>query len=253
MLSASQVADFKREGVLVLRSFFSSGEVARWRGEVSDYFGDPVDGDSWRAALRQYKSDSFHASDDPTPATHPALASVYRALHASGAWAGANELVMRAADEPAPWLGARKPHLDFPLFTSVRTLANNAIYLSDVAERGGPFMYWPGSHLRAWDFFKRNPQDYLSRGARGQDATFRELASEMTVDPVAFTGAAGDLLIWHSLLLHSASVNKTSATRYALIGRWGIDRGTEEIYDFTCDPWDYWDFAPAVPARRAAA
>ncbi len=245
MLTPAQIAAFKRDGVLILRSFFPRDTVARWRDEVSAYFERPTDGDAWRTQLRIHKSDSFHLSDDPTPRNHRRLASVYRCLHASGTWEGANELVMRAADEAAPWLGARKPHLDFPLYTSVRTLANNAIYLSDVAPRGGAFMYWPGSHRLAWDFFRRYPEDYLSRGDRGQDATFQQLTGEMVEEPVEFVGDAGDLLLWHSLTLHSASINKTRDTRYALIGRWGIDRGDAPIYDFERDLWDYWDFQPA--------
>jgi hypothetical protein len=245
MLTPDQVERFRRDGVLILRDFFSQDEVARWRGEVQDYFETPGDGDSWRALLRIHKSDSFHPSDDPTPRDHPALARVYRSLHASAQWFGANELVVRAADEEAPWLGARKPHLDFPLYTPVRTLANNVIYLTDVETRGGALMYWPGSHRLAWDFFRRHPLDYLSRGDRGQDATFAALTQEMTGDPIEFVGRAGDLLIWHSLTLHSASINKTERTRLALIGRWGVDRGDAPIYDFDRDMWDYWDFAPA--------
>lgn len=251
MLTAEQIDSFKRDGVLVLRGFFPYQDAARWRREVSQYFEDPTDGDAWRTSLRNHKSDSFHLSDDPTPRVHPAFVRVYRSLHASAQWFGANELVVRAADEEAPWLGARKPHLDFPLYTSVRTLANNVIYLTDVAEHGGAFMYWPGSHHLSWNFFRRNPQDYLSRGERGQDETFAALTREMTREPVEFVGDAGDVLIWHSLTLHSASVNKSGRTRLALIGRWGVDRGDRPIYDFDRDIWDYWDFAPTAPLLEA--
>lgn len=253
MLTSRQIDDFKRDGILILRGFFPDEDAARWRREVSDYFEAPTDGDSWRAALRIHKSDSFHLSDDPTPRSHPGLAALYGSLHAGGQWDGANELVMRAASEQARWLGARAPHLDFPLYTSVRTLANNVIYLSDVGEQGGAFMYWPGSHRIAWDYFRRNPLDYFSRGERGQDATFGLLSREMICEPIEFTGRAGDLLIWHSLTLHSGSVNKSEQTRYALVCRWGIDRGTEPIYDFDQDMWRYWDFAPVREYEEAQA
>lgn len=253
MLTGEQIDAFKRDGVLILRGFFPAADVARWRREVCDYFGSPADGDSWRAALRIHKSDSFHLSDDPSPAAHPAMAALYGAFHATGLWNGANELVMRASSEEAPWSGARAPHLDFPLYTSVRTLANNVIYLADVGVQGGAFMYWPGSHRIAWDYFRRNPLDYFSRGDRSQDQTFAILRREMTCEPVEFTGKAGDLLIWHSLILHSGSVNKSAQTRFALVGRWGIDRGREPIYDFDRDMWRYWDFAPARSLEEAMA
>jgi hypothetical protein len=243
MLTSGQIEAFKRDGVLVLRGFFDRDTVDRWRREIFEYFGQPGDGDSWRSALQIHKSDNFYLSDDPTPATHPELARVYGALHRSARWDGENELVIRPANEPARWCGARAPHLDFPLYTPVRTLANNVIYLSDVEERGGAFMYWPGSHQTAWQYFRRRPQDYLSRGDRPQDDTFAILKAEMTGDPVEHVGEAGDLLIWNSLLLHSASVNKRDEPRLAIFGRWGVDRGDDEIYDFDDDMWRYWEFS----------
>lgn len=242
MLTSAQIDAFKRDGVLALRGFFARDTVERWRREIFEYFGQPGDGDSWRSALRTYKSDNFYLSDDPTPATHSGLARVYGALHRGARWEGENELVIRPANEAARWCGARAPHLDFPLYTPVRTLANNVLYLSDVEERGGGFMYWPGSHHIAWRYFRRHPEDYLSRGDRPQDDTFAIIRSEMTGDPIEFVGAAGDLLIWNSLLLHSASVNKRDEPRLAIFGRWGVDRGAERIYDFDQDMWRYWEF-----------
>jgi hypothetical protein len=246
MLTASQVKAFKRDGLLILRGFFSPGEVKHWRKEVSQYFEDPATGDQWRNALLKHKSDDFRLSKDPTPILHDNLRGVYRSLHASAQWMGENELVVRPAHEPLPWLGARASHLDFPIAYPVRTLANDVIYLSNVCSHGGSFMYWPGSHHIAWDYFQRHPLDYMSRGKRSQDQTFAILAQEMHNDPVEFTGRAGDLMIWHSLLFHSASVNTLADTRLALIGRWGVPLASgEELYDFKMKMWSYWDFSPS--------
>lgn len=246
MLTPQQVETFRRDGVLILRGFFPPRQVEGWREEIAGYFEAPATGDEWRAALRKHKADDFHLSTDPTPVLHGALRDVYRSLHATAPWAGENELLVRPAHEPVPWLGARAPHLDFPIAAPVRTLANSVIYLSDVHERGGAFMYWPGSHRIAWDYFRRNPLDYLSQGERSQDQTFAILGQEMACEPVEFTGRAGDILIWHSLLFHSASVNTRAETRLALFGRWGVALGPdEEIYDFDRDMWAYWDFLPA--------
>jgi ectoine hydroxylase-related dioxygenase (phytanoyl-CoA dioxygenase family) len=175
---------------------------------------------------------------------------VYGALHRTAHWHGENELVVRPGSDDMAWLGARAPHLDFPFAMPVRTLANNVLYLSDVEEFGGALMYWPGSHRVAWDYFRRNPPDYLAQGERSQDQVFQRLLQEVPNDPVQFTGRAGDLLIWHSLLLHSASVNKRPSARVATFGRWGIGLGDEPFYDFGSDMWSYWDFAPTVTAAR---
>ena len=250
MLTQGQIDTFKRDGALPLRGLFSPAEVAAWRKEIFDYFERPATPEAWREALIRHKSDSFYLSDDPTPRSHPALRRIYASMHADAQWSGENELVMRAGNEPAAWLGPRAPHLDFPIYAPLRTLANFVMYLSDVEERGGAFMYWPGSHRIAWDYFRRNPSDYLSQGERSQDQTFAILRREMTCEPVEFVGKAGDVLLWHSLMLHSASVNKREQSRYAIFGRWGVALGDEPAYDFDADMWDYWRFASAEAARE---
>jgi hypothetical protein len=249
MLTREQIDTFRRDGVLVLRGLFSAGEIAEWRNEVFDYFERPGSPDDWRTALTVHKSDDFRLRREPTPHGHPALRSVYESLHAVAQWTGENELLVRPGHEPVPWLGARAPHLDFPLAAPVRTLANNVIYLSDVRERGGAFMYWPGSHRVAWNYFRRNPDDYLSRGQRSQDQTFAILRREIENEPVEFLGAAGDVLVWHSLTFHSASVNTRIEPRIAIFGRWGVHLGDEPIYDFDASMWSYWDFE-ALPVEE---
>lgn len=242
MLTKDQIETFKRDGILILRGVFLPDEVVPWRDEVLTYFERPMSPDAWRAALTTHKSDSFYLSNNPTPHSHPVLRKIYTSLHATAQWSGENELVMRPGDEEAPWLGARAPHLDFPMYAPLRTLANNVIYLSDVQEHGGAFMYWPGSHHVAWEYFQRNPNDYLSQGERSQDQTFAILRREMKYEPVEFVGRAGDVLIWHSLILHSASVNKRYETRFAIFGRWGAPLCDEPIYNFDADMWAYWNF-----------
>ncbi|HEX2078215.1 MAG TPA: phytanoyl-CoA dioxygenase family protein [Longimicrobium sp.] len=215
------------------------------------HYGWPVTGAEWREALASRGPGGFSLRDDPTPGTHPALREVYTSLHALAEWTGENELIIRPGNEPAPWLGPRAPHVDFPVYAPLRTLANNVTYLSDVRERGGAFMYWPGSHNVAWDYFRRNPADYMSRGERSQDQTFALLRRELGCEPVEFVGDAGDLLVWHSLLFHSASVNTRDETRLALFGRWGVALGDEPVYDFDRDMWSYWDFSRAAAAAEA--
>jgi hypothetical protein len=245
MLTADQIETFRRDGVLILRGLFSPDKARAWREEVLDYFGRPASPDEWRAALRTHKADSFFLSDDPTPRMNAKLAKIYGSLHATAQWHGDNELVMRPGDEELPWLGARAAHLDFPVYAPLRTLANDVIYLSDVQEHGGAFMYWPGSHHVAWQYFRRNPDDYLSQGERTQDQTFAILKGEMKSEPVEFIGTAGDVLIWHSLIFHSASVNKRTETRFAIFGRWGVPLSGEPVYDFNGDMWAYWNFDAA--------
>lgn len=254
MLTSKQIADFKRDGVLALRGLFTPGEVHAWREQVLDFFDRAPSPEAWRAALKTRRESDFHLNDDPTPHNHLLLRKIYASLYAGADWRGENELITRSGYEQTTWLGARAPHLDFPVYAPLRTLANYVFYLSDVRPHGGAFIYWPGSHRVAWDYFRRNPADYMSRGERSQDQTFARLKSEMPGNPVEFVGAAGDLLIWHALIFHSATPNVLKEPRLAIFGRWGVPLAVAEpIYDFDADMWAYWNFNPASPANMASA
>lgn len=250
-LSPSEIERFKRDGVLLLRNFFPQRDVRAWREEVLDYFRRPDTGQDWRAALRAHKADDFVIGEDPTPMVHPELSAIYRSLHATADWIGENELLVRPGSEDSPWTGARAPHLDYPTAVPVKTMANSIFYLTDVRERGAAFMYWPGSHHLAWSHHRRHPEDYLSRGPRSQDQTFEILTRTMPNTPVEFTGQAGDLLIWHAFILHSASINARPETRLAMIGRWGVARDSQTPWDFDADIWSDWEFQPQRAAARA--
>jgi hypothetical protein len=216
LLTKDEIDVFKRDGVLTLRGVFSPNEIDSWRGEVFAFFDNPKTSDQWRDALRARKSHDFRFDSGPTPLAHPALSAVYGSLHGSLRWTGENELVIRAGDEPAPWLGARAPHLDFPVYAPIRTLANSAIYLSDVKEHGGSFMYWPGSHYIAWQYFREYPDDYLAQGCRSQDQVFARIKARMTSPPVEFVGSSGDVM------REGCSPTNQSTISAATCGRIGI-------------------------------
>jgi ectoine hydroxylase-related dioxygenase (phytanoyl-CoA dioxygenase family) len=168
---------------------------------------------------------------------------LFSCLNRATDWAGNNELVVRSPEIDAEWLGPRTPHLDFPVYDRLCTLANSIFYLQDVSEFGAPFMYWPGSHKAAWDYFKKNPKDYMAQGDLSQDQVFKKITDSMPNKAIVFDGKAGDLMIWNSLLLHSASVNKSHSARIAIIGRWGNTiSSNENNFDFDSDMWQSWDF-----------
>jgi len=252
VLDAAQLEQFRRTGTLVVRGFFARAQVEHWRDQVRAFFDDPVDGEKWWAALRRKPHSGFRLSHDPTPNNDQTLGALMASFHPRTFWSGESELLLRPPEPNKPWLGARAPHLDFPIGRSERYLVNTVIYLSDVATRGGAFMFWPGSHEVAWDYFRRNPLDYCSRGNRSQGDTFRALAPEVSGivgDPVEFTGSAGDLLLWHSFLLHSASINRRPETRIAVLGRWGSPRAAgDQPFRFDDGIWapPHWRFQSAL-------
>jgi hypothetical protein len=254
MLTPAQIGDFKRDGVLRLPAFFSADETRVMRSRVERHFGVPETPEAWRAAMLKTKSSAFDEAHMPAPTSHEKLSALFARVDPDVRWTGRNEVIIRAPEPGEPWLGARAPHLDFPIGffgagQPVRTLVHFVIYLGDVGERGGAFMYWPGSHLVAWDHFRRHPLDYCSRGERGSVATFEIIGQQLASSPETFVGRAGDMLLFHSLLYHSGSTNLSDQPRIAIFGRWGagIDPGVPH-YDFDRDMWSYWSLGAAASA-----
>lgn len=241
MLTNQQIRSFKENGVLRLPGFFTAEEVASWREQVVKFYRVPQNYLEWKTAIQDHCSTGFKLKPDPTPKGHAKMRELYRCFHNEIEWTGENELVARRPEFDAEWLGARTPHLDYPLYAPIRTLANSVFYVNDVSPQGGPFMYWKGSHTAAWNYFRHHPADYMAKGDRSQGQVFELLTNQMKTQAVPFYGKAGDLLIWHSLLLHSPAVNRSYEARLAIIGRWGAPLQADEWrFDFSGDMWESW-------------
>jgi hypothetical protein len=245
MLTTEQINTFQRDGVVVLRGFIPPAEIGGWREQIVEWFGRPVDRNEWRAALASRRPDDFHLLPDPVPGVHPGITRLYQALHSTAPWTGHNQLIVRPGNDPAALEGPRLAHVDIPLSGRLRTLANFVLYLSTVHESGGAFIYWPGSHRVTWDYFTYAPADYMAAGELSHNQVFERLLERATSGPVTFTGEPGDLLVWHALTIHSASVNKRPEERLALFGRWGVPLGSGQEHDFGGDMWRDWSFKPA--------
>lgn len=243
MLSEKQIESFKKDGVLILRNFFSRKEIKIWNDEVHQYYKNPKTSSDWKNSIMKYPSSSFSFNNEPSPSIDSKMKSLYHCFHNKIKWHGDSELVARRPELDAEWLGARTPHLDFPLYAKIRTLANSVFYLNNTSPKGGAFMYWKSSHKIAWEYFKKYPKDYMAKGDLSQGQIFEKLTGLMDDNPIAFHGEAGDLLIWHSLLLHSPSVNLSNKARLAVIGRWGKPIEENELrFDFSKNIWDKWKF-----------
>jgi hypothetical protein len=242
MLSSEQLETFERDGALILRGFYTPSEVAAWQEQVLDYFGRPTDPETWRTALATYKGDSFQPVPDLSPELHPKLRQVYDALYPTREWTGRTRLIVRTGNDPAEWRGPRLPHIDIPYNAPVRTLVNSVTYLSEVQPRGAAFIYWPGSHRVAWDYYSQFPEDFMAEGERSYNQVYQRITDRMTTEPVELIGSPGDVLILHSLTLHSASINKREATRIAIFGLWGVETDLERRHDFSQPMWRGWRF-----------
>jgi phytanoyl-CoA hydroxylase len=95
------------------------------------------------------------------------------------------------------------------------------IALEDIHLDAGPLRVWPGSH--------QVPPYTFSDGSRHSiDAEMRQWGAAMQVEldrrrlhPVAVPASAGDLIVWHSDLLHGAEpIRDANATRRSMVGHY---------------------------------
>jgi hypothetical protein len=99
------------------------------------------------------------------------------------------------------------PHID--PFTA---LVSAAIYLDDVGPRAGGFTLWPGS---AQLLYKTMRQDRNFTPTEEYGPTLQHIKD--TITPIEFPGAAGDVILYHHLALHSTGINTSGRVRIGSI------------------------------------
>ena len=90
------------------------------------------------------------------------------------------------------------------------------VLLGDVRVGCGGFTVWPGSHHRmhlCWDKVAGTDisGERVERYARVRDQLLQE------IEPVEFTGHAGDVIFWHPRLIHSAGINDSGQSDRPLV------------------------------------
>jgi hypothetical protein len=127
-----------------------------------------------------------------------------------------------------------------------------AVYLDDVPPRGGGFTVWPGSHRVAATYFedhaleavggKPNNSQLPAVGDEPGEWDYDRRLSEQ-VEPYEIAGEAGTVVLWHSLLTHTAGINTGERIRMAAISRFPRQDEGEIRREAASDLFEY---APAM-------
>jgi len=119
------------------------------------------------------------------------------------------------------------------------------IYLSDVAEQGGAFNVWRGSH----DLMRHAFPGKASWAIDPARAEELRIEAEMRYERVSLPGPAGTMILWHHRLLHTPSTNRTRSVRHALIGDFlQSDWEARRDEPHEDDIWADWAIGEPVPA-----
>ena len=236
-LSASDVEFFKSHGYLIKRGLLASqteaidqanrhfwasvpqlgirkndpntwhdNPTAHWREEDHVRVGSLV-GTNWKMRSRGYRGIGTEAFLVDGLANHPRMLSMASAflgavIRPVQRVRGIYGVFPIAGEEP----GRLYPHGDY-----MASQLSAMVLLTDVAPNGGGFTVWPGSHKRmhmSWDGVSGSTisGNRVQAYPRERDAVLRE------INPVEFTGSAGDVIWWHPRIIHSAGANLSLRT-----------------------------------------
>lgn len=107
------------------------------------------------------------------------------------------------------------------------------VYLADVPEiDSGNFTVWPGSHVTVRDHLLKHGVEVLGNGQPRLDWPH---------PPVQVTGRAGDAVISHHQLIHTAAANASPNIRYAAIFRVHHVNINEFAGQAFTDIWHEWE------------
>lgn len=120
----------------------------------------------------------------------------------------------RMDPDDGPWWPRLPSPPQLPIFGHLETHAvelTAIAYLDDVAEDGGAFAVWPGSH-RLMRLAFEAPVDFLP------NALYRRLRNQLQRRaPLRLAGRRGDLILFHNRLLHANSINRSGKIRHAVL------------------------------------
>ncbi len=208
-LSSQQLADFERDGFLILPDLFSPDEVAILRAALPAVFAEDTPANVVEKASGQVRTAMGLHLRHPTFASlvrHPRLLEPAQQIAGPALYVQQVKVNVKAAFDGEQW----QWHYDFATHheedgvPEPRAL-NLHVFLDDVTQFNGPLYFIPGSH-------KRGPvKAFLDSETTSYDlwCVERDTVSDL-VDRgglVAATGAAGTALIFGDSLVHASPGN----------------------------------------------
>ena len=244
-LTQSQIDTFKREGYLVVRNLVDQTVLEDWRAQWTTRFGSLGNPETWEAMrkihlAREYTTVLRDVRFEPESKWlmhQPGVSSVVSQLGGGQFWGDDSNPHILWPDQTEPWIAPESGHIDgYAGGRHWPFVLGSTSYLFDVERYGGGTVFWPGSHIKTWEYFRRHP-DQVEIGLKDRDAYLQSLAE---ITPTEITAKAGDVIFWHSNLYHSASQNASDSPRFGLFARYHHKRQDEIKFDVPDDMWQNW-------------
>jgi hypothetical protein len=138
----------------------------------------------------------------------------------------------KSLGNPRPHLDSFHPSVDGKPGRITPFIALAGFFLNDIdQDNSGNFVVWPGTHRQFEKYFREHPADpELKLGIPPVDLP----------QPVQIKAKAGDMILAHYQLAHTASANLSQAIRYAIYIRMHHADRPKDSLDVLSDIWKYW-------------
>lgn len=246
MLTSDQIEHFKAHGYVVVPGLVEPVLLDEWRRQVWAHLGEREDDPStW--VKKPYVPHGFGLQP---PAVcldeHPRFRAIIEQIGGGNFVVGSRAAsplihwpIEHTAWQPTPWghLDGYYPGTWWPFMVAA------TVYAYDCEPMGGGFTFWRDSHLSAHRYFMGNPPD--EHGRFRDDPRF-VLAEQNVFNDRAphpsqtFDGNAGDVILWHSYMLHTGSTNCRRVPRMAFIARYAHRDQDSFRYEIPENLWKHW-------------
>ena len=211
LLSAEDFSFWDKNGYVVIPDVVPPQNLQAVIDEIWDFLGmSPDEPDDWYrepatkgGMVEMYQTQGLW-NNRQHPKVHQAFSEIWGTQKLWVSMDRANFKPPQREDKP-DWKHEGMIHWD--LDTSKRPIAfgvQGVLYLEDTGEDQGTFQCVPGFHRYFEEWVRSQPED--------RNLSHPDLEG---LDISKIAGKAGDLLIWHRLLAHGNSVNRSDRPRLA--------------------------------------
>ena len=207
VLSETDLQFFEDNGYLILKNAISKEDCLATQQIIWEFLGmEPSNPDSWYVAHPEQKGLMVNFFEHPILEKNRASARIkkaYEQLYQSKQiYKTIDKVSFNPPITPNYTFKGSDLHWDVSLQQPIPFRLQGLIYLSDCGPKDGAFHCVPGFHNSIADWITQVPE--------GENV--RTYAVE-NLKPIAITGEAGDMVIWHQALPHCATPNYGSTPR----------------------------------------
>ena len=238
--STQQIQIFKENGYLIIKNLIKPDTLETWQEQIWAHFDSRLERpETWPndRLIDGFKFDRPEEAFGCLPQVVSVVAQLSGGEFANG---DGSPLFTWPSPPGTKWIFPHTSHIDGYGASWSPFMIGATAYLYDVESRGGGFGYWPKSHLTTHQYFLEDPTQIDGRFQEREGWSWKAFSDRAPEAPQEFIGRAGDVMFWHSFLVHSASINARSDPRFAMFVRFRHKHQEKIKYEVPDNLWKYW-------------